>query len=148
MPRFIFLGIFNFSFTLINRGKKFVYAHFFRIVSVEDGRLLLRIVHFQLPLRHVTNLFGHLVEVELVVVAVCVMVDVVTSAVVVFAAVVVSEPPLPPIKEQPVRKSPATAITDSVRSVVIAKSSDKEILFILIISNCNSRINTFIQVAD
>ena len=89
-----------------------------------------------------------LVEVELVVVAVCVMVDVVTSAVVVFAAVVVSEPPLPPIKEQPVRKSPATAITDSVRSVVIAKSSDKEILFILIISNCNSCINTFIQVAD
>ena len=89
-----------------------------------------------------------LVEVELVVVAVCVMVDVVTSAVVVFAAVVVSEPPLPPIKEQPVRKSPATAITDSVRSVVIAKSSDKEILFILIISSCNSRINTFIQVAD
>ena len=60
MPRFIFLGIFNFSFTLISRGKKFVYAHFFRIVSVEDGRLLLRIVHFQLPLRHVTNLFGHL----------------------------------------------------------------------------------------
>ena len=104
-----------------------------------------------------------LVEVELVVVAVCVMVDVVTSAVVVFAvvvfavvvfavvvfaAVVVSESPLPQIKEQPVRKSPATAITDSVRSVVIAKSSDKEILFILIISNCNSRINTFIQVAD
>jgi len=96
-----------------------------------------------------------LVEVELVVVAVCVMVDidVVTSAVVVFAvvvfaAVVVSESPLPPIKEQPVRKSPATAITDSVRSVVIAKPSDKEILFILIISNCNSRINTFIQVAD
>ena len=89
-----------------------------------------------------------LVEVELVVVAVCVMVDVVTSAVVVFAAVVVSESPLPPIKEQPVRKSPATAITDSVRSVVIAKSSDKEILFILIISNCNSCINTFIQVAD
>jgi hypothetical protein len=94
-----------------------------------------------------------LVEVELVVVAVCIMVDVVTSAVVVFAvvvfaAVVVSESPLPPIKEQPVRKSPATAITDSVRSVVIAKSSDKEILFILIISNCNSRINTFIQVAD
>jgi len=94
-----------------------------------------------------------LVEVELVVVAVCVMVDVVTSAVVVFAVVVfavvvVSESPLPQIKEQPVRKSPATAITDSVRSVVIAKSSDKEILFILIISNCNSRINTFIQVAD
>ena len=89
-----------------------------------------------------------LVEVELVVVAVCVMVDVVTSAVVVFAAVVVSESPLPQIKEQPVRKSPATAITDSVRSVVIAKSSDKEILFILIISSCNSRINTFIQVAD
>ena len=94
-----------------------------------------------------------LVEVELVVVAVCVMVDVVTSAVVVFAVVVfavvvVSESPLPQIKEQPVRKSPATAITDSVRSVVIAKSSDKEILFILIISNCNSHINTFIQVAD